>query len=295
MGKILFIINPVAGSGKAKGLIPLIKEIMDKYKKDYDIKLTKRPKEAINIAEDSVENYEITVAVGGDGTVNEVARGLINKGKGTLGIVPGGTGNDMAKSLGISIEPVEALETLCRGLRKNIDIGRINGSNFLNIASVGFDAEVVKNNIKIKKVIKSGISYAFSVIYTLLNFKRKKLKITIDDDILEEKTILLAVGNGKYYGGGMKILPMAKIDDEYLDICIVSNISKLKLLLLFPTIFKGNHIKYKKHVKMYKGKTIIVETEDNIYVNIDGEIVSEIKKIEFSMEDKKLNVVCEEK
>lgn len=295
MSKILFIINPVAGGGKAKGLIPLIKEIMNKHKKDYEIKLTTRPKEAINIAEDSVENYEITVAVGGDGTVNEVARGLINTGKGTLGIVPGGTGNDMAKSLGISTEPVKALETLCRGLKKDIDIGCVNDSNFLNIASVGFDAEVVINNQSIKTVIKSGISYAVSVIYTLLSFKKKKVKITIDDNVMEEKIILLAVGNGKYYGGGMKILPMAKVDDEYLDICIVSNINKLKLLFLFPTIFKGNHIKYKKYVKMYKGKTIKVETKDKIYINIDGEIAPDMKEIVFSMEDKKLNVLCEEK
>lgn len=295
MGKILFIINPVAGGGKAEALIPLVKETMDKYKKEYDIKLTTKPKEAIEIAEESVETYEITVAVGGDGTVNEVARGLINKGKGTLGIVPGGTGNDMAKSLGISIDPVDALETLCKGLKKDIDIGHVNSSNFLNIASVGFDAEVVINNVNLKKVIKSGISYAISVFYTLLSFKRKKVRITIDNNIIEEKIILLAVGNGKYYGGGMKILPMAKLDDEYLDICIVSNVSKLKLLFLFPTIFKGNHIKYKKYVKMYKGKTIKVETKDKIYLNIDGEIASEIEEIVFSIENNKLNVVCEEK
>lgn len=295
MGKILFIINPVAGGGKAEALIPLVKETMDKYKKEYDIKLTTKPKEAIEIAEESVETYEITVAVGGDGTVNEVARGLINKGKGTLGIVPGGTGNDMAKSLGISIDPVDALETLCKGLKKDIDIGHVNSSNFLNIASVGFDAEVVINNVNLKKVIKSGISYAISVFYTLLSFKRKKVRITIDNNIIEEKIILLAVGNGKYYGGGMKILPMAKLDDEYLDICIVSNVSKLKLLFLFPTIFKGNHIKYKKYVKMYKGKTIKVETKDKIYLNIDGETASEIEEIVFSIENNKLNVVCEEK
>lgn len=295
MGKVLFIINPVAGGGKAKTLIPLIMETMDKYEKEYEIKLTTKPKEAIHIAEDSVEEYEITVAVGGDGTVNEVAKGLINKGKGTLGIVPGGTGNDMAKSLGIAIDPVEALEILYRGQKKDIDIGHVNDSNFLNIASVGFDAEVVINNVNLKKIIKSGISYAISVIYTLISFKKKKVKITIDDNIIEENIILMAVGNGKYYGGGMKILPMAELDDEHLDICIVSNISKLKLLFLFPTIFKGNHIKYKKFVKMLRGKTIKVETKEELYLNIDGEIAPKVKEIIFSMENTKLNVICEEK
>lgn len=295
MDKILFIINPVAGGGRAKGLIPLIKEVMDKHERRYEIKLTEKPKEAIYIAEDNAENYEIIVAVGGDGTVNEVSRGLINKGQGTLGIIPGGTGNDMAKTLGIPVNPMDALEILCEGVKKDIDIGHVNSSNFLNISSVGFDAEVVINNDNLKKIIKSGISYAISVVYTLLSFRKKKVNITIDDNTIEENIILLAVGNGKYYGGGMKILPMAKIDDGYLDVCIVSGIGKIKLLFLFPSIFKGNHIKYKKYVKMHKGKTIKVEAKDRIYLNIDGEIVSGPKEIVFSMEDKKLNVICKEK
>lgn len=295
MGKILFIINPVAGGGKAKTLIPMIKTTMDKHNIEYHIELTKKPKEAISIAEESIDKYDIVVAVGGDGTVNEVAKGLINKGRGTLGIIPGGTGNDMAKSLGIHINPARALEVLCKKVKRDIDIGNVNGFNFLNIASVGFDAEVVINNIKIKKKIKSSFSYAISVVYTLFNFKKKKIEIEIDGKKIEEKIILLAVGNGKYYGGGMKILPMAKIDDGYFNICIVSRVSKLKLLYLFPTIFKGNHIKYDKYVKIYKAKTIKVNAEEEVYLNIDGEIVSKTKEILFSMEEKKLNVIYEEK
>lgn len=294
MDKFLFIVNPVAGGGKAKTLIPLIKETMNKYKENYEIKLTSKPKEAIYIAEQGVDNYEIIVAVGGDGTVNEVARGLINKGKGTLGIIPGGTGNDMARSLSVDMDPKESLEVLCRGVKRDIDIGKINGYKFLNIASVGFDAEVVVNNVNLKKKIRSGMSYAISVIYTLISFKKKKVQIDIDGEIIDDKIILLALGNGKYYGGGMKILPMAKVDDGYFHICMVSGVGKIKLLFLFPTIFKGNHIKYKKYVKTYKAKTIKIKTEDKVFLNIDGEIVPDIKEIVFSMENKKLNVIYEE-
>lgn len=295
MGEILFIVNPVAGGGKAKDLIPLIEEVMDEHKKDYEIILTSEPKEAIEIAEKSVDNFDTIVAVGGDGTVNEVARGLINMGKGTLGIIPGGTGNDMAKSLGINMDPKEALIVLSKGVKKDIDIGKINGYKFLNIASVGFDAEVVFNNVNIKKKIKSGISYAVSVIYTLLSFKSKKVEIEIDGEIIEDNIILMAVGNGKYYGGGMKILPMADVDDGFFHICIVSGIGKIKLLFLFPTIFKGNHIKYNKYVKIYKSKNIKVKSSENILLNIDGELVPDINDIEFSMEENKLNVICKEK
>lgn len=295
MDKILFIINPVAGGGKANDLISLIEEIMDKHNREYTLILTTEPNHAIVVVENNIDQYEIFVAVGGDGTVNEVARGLTNKGKGTLGIIPGGTGNDMAKSLGIPSDPEKALEALCRGLKIDIDTGNANGNNFLNIASVGFDAEVTINNVKIKKVIKSRISYAISVIYTLLSFKKKKIKINIDGEVLEDEIILLAVGNGRYYGGGMEILPMAIVDDGFLDICLISGLGKIKILFLFPSIFKGNHIKYKKYVKIYKAKSVVVNTEEGIYLNIDGDVLPRQKEIKFSIEDKKLNVVFEER
>lgn len=291
MGNILFIINPVAGGGKAKGLISLIKAKMKKYKIEYSIKLTTKPKEAITIAEDSVDDYNITVAVGGDGTINEVARGLVNKGKGVLGIIPGGTGNDMAKSLGISIDPVEALEHLCNGGKNSIDIGDVNNLTFFNIASIGFDGEVLRNTITIKKIIKSRFAYGISVIYSLFSFKKKKIQINIDGKIIDEDVILVAVGNGKYYGGGMKILPEAKVDDGYFDICVISKIGKIKLLFLFPSIFKGKHIKYTKYVKTYKGKNIKITARDGVYLNMDGEINPKVKDIEFKLKNEKLNVI----
>lgn len=295
MDVILFIVNPVAGGGKAKELIPLIKNTMDKHNRKYKIISTTKVEEAINIAKEESKKHEIIVAVGGDGTVNEVATGLISSNRGILGVLPGGTGNDMGRSLGIPMEPIEALEILCKGYTKNMNIGNVNGLNFLNISSIGFDAEVVMNNINIKKKIKSSFSYAISVVYTLFNFKKKKIQIDIDGKIIEDDVYLLAVGNGKYYGGGMKILPMAEIDDGYFDICTISDINKFKLLFLFPTIFKGNHIKYKKHVKIYKGKKIRVKTEKKVYLNIDGELLPKEKEINFRLEENKLKVICNEK
>ena len=291
MDKILFIINPVAGGGKARGLISLIEAKMKKYKKEYRIQLTTKPEEAIKIAEDNAEDYDVIVAVGGDGTINEVARGLVNKGKGVLGIIPGGTGNDMAKSLGISIDPAMALEHLCNGRRNKIDVGEVNNLTFFNIASIGFDAEVVKNTISIKKIVKSRFAYGISVLYSLFSFKKKRIQINIDGKIVKEDAILVAIGNGKYYGGGMEILPNAKVDDGYLDICVVSKVGKIKLLFLFPSIFKGNHIKYTKYVKVYRGRLIRITAQEGIYLNIDGEINPKVKDIEFNLKDKKLNVI----
>lgn len=295
MNNILFIINPIAGGGKAKSLISQIEKTMDKYNRNYDILFTKEPKEAIKIAKQNVDNYEIIVAVGGDGTINEVAKGIISVGRGILGIVPGGTGNDMAKSLGISMDPEKSLEMLNRGFKREIDIGKVNNSSFLNITSVGLDAEVIENHNKFKNRIKGVAVYILSAIYTLFNFKDKDLEIEIDGKLLKEEIMLFAVGNGKYYGGGMKIIPAAQVNDGFLHICIVSGISKLKTMILFPTIFKGNHIKYKKYVRIYKAKEIKIRAKTKISINVDGEMFPKEKDIEFKLSSQKLKVICEEK
>lgn len=293
MDNILFILNPIAGAGKARSLIPVIEEFMERNNKSYNIVLTRKPKEAIDLARDNVDNYDVIVAVGGDGTINEVAKGIIDAGKGTLGILPGGTGNDMVKSLAISEDPEESLETIIKGTRKEIDIGRINNTSFLNIASVGFDAEVIINHSKFKGRVRGKLVYILSVLYTLIFYKDKKLEIEIDGEKTNESIMLLAVGNGRYYGGGMEMLPFAKLEDGYLHICIVSGISKIKALFLFPTIFKGNHINHKKYVKTYRAKNIRVRSKEEIYINIDGDSFPKEKEIQFKLDNKKLKVICE--
>ena len=293
MEKILFIVNPIAGGGKAKSLISLIEDQMKKNNINFKIVITERESQATEIAEENADNYKLIVAVGGDGTVNEVAKGIINKRQGILGIIPGGTGNDMARSLGIPLNPKEALKLILKGNKKEIDIGRVNSYDFLNISSAGFDAEVVINNEKIKKRFKSHISYAISVVYTLFTYKNKNVTIKINGKTFNEKILLLAVGNGKYYGGGMKILPMPQIDDGYLDICLISNISKLLSLYLFPTIFNGHHIKYKKYVKIYKAKSVTITSKEEFLLNIDGDVI-ETKEASFSLSDKKLNIIVKD-
>ncbi len=290
MEKYLFIINPTAGGGKANQASYMIEEKLRDLHFPYKIVYTTRAKEAIKLAEESID-YGTLVAVGGDGTVNEVAKGLINRGSGRLGIIPAGTGNDMAKALGLSSDLDDCLKTIFEGNEREIDLGLANDEYFLNIGSIGFDAEVVTNNIRIKKVIKSGLSYALSVIYTLLSFKKKKVEISIDGIKREDRIVLLAAGNGNYYGGGMMILPRAKLDNGLLSVCIVKLASNFTLLVLFPSIFKGNHTKYEKYVDMVDGKEVIVRSKEKLCLNIDGEVYQNIYEVKFKISDKKLKVL----
>lgn len=291
MHKLLFILNPTAGGGRAKSSRKIIEEAMEFHKIPYEIKETSAPLEATRLAEEGVDFFHAIIAVGGDGTVNEVAKGLINRQKGVLGIIPCGTGNDFARALGIEPNIKSALDTVIKNRSKAIDIGKINGYSFLNIASVGFDTAVVIQNDKIKKKIKSELSYIVSLIITLFKYRRKKATLIIDDIIIDRNLMLLAVGNGVCYGGGLSILPMAKIDDGYFHIAIVKDISNFKLLLLFPSIFKGQHLKYTKYVEIHKGKKVVYKNKEKMKINIDGEIVDIPGDIVFEIDDYKLEVI----
>ncbi len=291
MERILFIINPVAGGGRTKKLVPLINDIMGQNNIEYDIVFTTRPKEGTDLASKGIDRgYSKIVAVGGDGTVNEVAFGIV--GKGTLGILPSGTGNDLARALNIPLNPKDALEKILNGRTKNIDVCSVNNGLFLNISSIGFDAEVAKITENIKTKIKSSISYVIALFIALFKFKFIKAEMEIDNSSIESDILLIAIGNGNYYGGGINILPMASLDDGYFHVCVVKKVPKLKLFFLLPTIINGSHINQKKYVSIYKAKNVRVRTKDKAYINIDGEIVDINKEALFSINNTKLSVIA---
>lgn len=292
MDNILFVINPIAGGGKALETIPLIEETMDGLEKIYDIVLTENPGEATDIARKMAEKYSVIAAVGGDGTINEVAKGLLEAKTGTMGIIPAGTGNDMVRSLKIPLDPKKSLKILIDGNRKDIDIGSVNGTTFLNIASIGYDADTIANHSKFKEKIKGKIVYFISVVYTIFNFKKKDLEIYIDDKKIEEEVVLLAIGNGMYYGGGFQILPMAELDDNKLHVCIVSGLGKLKTMILLPTLLNGKHIKFKRYVRNFTADEVKVQAKEKLYLNIDGETPPKLDEFNFKLSDQKLNIIC---
>lgn len=291
MESFLFIVNPIAGGGRAISLKSAIEEMMEEGDFNYDLVETSFPGEATEIASEKAGDYTAVVAVGGDGTINEVARGLIQAGQGVLGIIPGGTGNDLARALEIPLDLKGSLRILLSLKKKKLDICRVNKRVFLNIASIGFDAETIVNHNKFKKKIKGRIVYLISVIYTLFNYKNKRLKITIDGEEIEEEILLLAMGNGKYYGGGMQMLPFSIPDDGNLHLCIVSGLKKIQIPFLLPTLIKGTHLKYKKYVKTFSAKKVLVESDKGVYTNLDGEALDKEKEILFEVNDKKLDVI----
>lgn len=289
MKSLLFILNPTAGGGTASELEDILERSMTSYDLDYEIVLTSRPKEAIELAESSDREY--LIAVGGDGTINEVAQGIINRGHGILGIIPAGTGNDLSRSLGVPLGLEEALENIINCQPRDLNICKANGEYFLNIASIGFDAEVVANADKIKTKFKSNLAYLLSVFYTLMKYKRKNVSIEIDGVKSNQSIVLMAIGNGSYYGGGIKIMPQASFDDGYLHSCLIFDASNLTILFLLPTILNGSHLKLHKYVRTIKAKSINIKSDEAMYFNLDGEILDGGKEIDIQISEKKISVI----
>ena len=266
--KYVFIINPASGKTDYDKIKQNIMKTLEN--ENYEIYETKAPKEATEIAS-RFKNEENTVvySVGGDGTINEVVNGIA-EGKCKLGIIPTGSGNDFYRTL---------KEAQTENVR--LDLGKVNGRYFINIASVGMDAETCNNANKIKSKIKLHSSYYLALIHTFLTFKSKSLKLKIDKNVYAGDYIIAAICNGKYYGGGFKIAPVASFDDNQFDIYLVSKAGKLKLIKILLALLKSEHEKYNE-VRKYTGKNITITSENNLIVNIDGEITIS-KNIEIEM------------
>lgn len=264
--KYIFIINPNSGNVILDKIKANIRKAMDGL--DYEIKETKSPNHATRIAlKYKDEENAVVYSVGGDGTLNEVINGLAG-GKCKLGIIPCGSGNDFYKSL----DKYSKKES-------TIDLGIINDKfYFVNIASVGFDAEVCNeaNLIKEKGRFKK-TAYYLGIIKTFLKFRFKSYHITCNEKEYNEKYTIIAICNGRYYGGGFQIAPLASFDDDLFDVYLASKMGRLKLINIFMKLMKGTHEK-SKLIKKIKTTEINIESNKDMNVNIDGEIIK-LKKI----------------
>lgn len=290
--KHIFIINPAAGKGKSIELIPFIQGCFrDRAGDELIIEITKYPGHAAEIARVHSSAGECRVySIGGDGTVNEIVNGIAGT-SAALGVIPTGSGNDFIRSLCPETDVKKVLAGTINGIEKSIDLAKVNDKYFVNISSIGFDANVVYNAIKFKKKpgITGSMAYLLSIIYTVFKHKICNIRIDIDGKQIRVNALLAAIANGRYYGGGMMPVPQAVIDDGLLDICLVKEVSRLKILSLFPKYMKGRHGVIKQ-VSFHKGKRIRIEGAEDLCLNIDGEIVS-ARTIDYEIVESGIKIV----
>jgi len=263
---IWIILNPISGRGKSLKLLPKIEEYLNEQGVRYQVVFTEYRYHAEELVKELKQRTDIKL-------INGLYPSEI-----PLGYIPAGSGNDFAREMNIPKDPILAIKSILDENLRTIDIGKINGHYFINVASMGFDGEVARiaNNSKLKNILGSLI-YVYGVVRALWGFKPSSLTVTIDDQEYFYKNVwIMAVANNRYYGGGMKICPDAVNDDGKFDICIIKDLTRLRLLKLFPTIFSGKHLNYPEFVEVKKGKNILISTEKELTIQADGELLSNI-------------------
>ena len=266
-----FIVNPAAASGKCFAAGQLVKQICQDRKMDFDIVYTDRSGQAIELARQSRENFECVVAVGGDGTINEVINGLVG-GNAKLGIIPVGTGNDLVRAVPIPLNVEKAIDCLIRFETKKIDIGRADERYFCNGLGIGFDAWVVKSTLSVKK-LRGRAVYLYSVLKTIYSYQPPLVRLRYDNVDRSEMLYLITVGNGTSLGGGFKLTPLAVIDDGLFDLTIIRNLKKWEVIHNLLSVFSGKHI-YLEQVTTDRTEKLIIESEQGFAVHADGELLS---------------------
>lgn len=280
------IVNPAAGASSTRRKWPVISRLLNHIGLPFDFEYTEGVGHAIEMARLAASNgYRYLVAVGGDGTVNEVANGILhstNASTTELGIVSTGTGSDFIRSVGISRDYATACSALTGSRRLSIDVGVVEYQSkgqtlkrfFINAAGVGFDAAVVRETERLPKYFGGTIPYVAGLVRTLLTYKNKPVVVRIGDEVESHRVLNVAVANGGYFGGGMHIAPQAELGDSLLDVVVIGDMGKLEVLKELPTIYKGTHVNHPK-VIMKKGADITIESSEPVLVYADGESLGE--------------------
>jgi diacylglycerol kinase family enzyme len=312
---ILIIVNPTAGSGKALLSAEEIKRSAASLGIEFTEKKTVCPGDGRMITARLAAKTELPsgiIAVGGDGTVQEIAAGLMDSGlagKIPFGIIPAGSGNDLFSSIagqappkditGIASRVLETLKTADSDNIKAIDVIRAEYRNksgaetdnyCVNVASMGIDAEIVRRAQSLKRVFKSK-AYVAATVVTALLYKSGEMTVTVDGVRGEKRgNLLTAVCNGPFYGGGFKISPYASVNDGILSLVRVRPMIKLKVLALFPRVIKGTHTTMKE-VTFQDVKKVMFEFDGENRLNLDGNLLPARDRVLFTVIENALRVV----
>lgn len=290
--KHLFIINPAAGKGTALKYVAKINEIFKTKDEEYEILVTEGEGHAVEIVRDRVlKDQYIVYSIGGDGTLNEVLNGIIDSDS-TLAVIPAGSGNDFIRSITKGNTLKEILEKTMNGSIQAIDVAKLNNRYYINIASVGFDAVVAGNarKYKKKKFISGSMAYIVGVIEAFIKFRSIKASFEVNDKTYEDEMYLIAVANGKCYGGGLKIAASADVSDGLLDIYAIKKPSIISLIRFCVRVLRGKDISDIPEVNFIRCKKMRINCEDDVMLNIDGEL-SLVKEINIELIHKAVNVM----
>lgn len=272
----VIIVNPTAGRGRAGREVGVVKNLLAHSPVSWDWRFTQGPGDAERLAREAADcGAGVVAAMGGDGTIYEVANGLLGTGT-TLGLLPYGTGNDLARTLGLFGNTPLACRTLTEGQTLALDVGVMEGTGtngprrFLVIAGTGYVADVAATINRGVRFLSGAAAYVWGAITTLRQFTPFHLCLEVDGQKTEMEAMFLAVANTPLTGGGMILAPGARVDDGVLEICLVGKVPKWTLLYELTRVFRGEHVK-NPAVTMLRGTRITVQTDPPQLLWVDGD------------------------
>lgn len=286
--KIVFIINPFSGTSAKVSTPELIAKHLDTSKFDHSIAFTKYAGHAIELSKNAVEDKkDIVVAVGGDGSVNEVAQALVGS-ETSLGVLPGGSGNGFAMHLGLGRNTKKAIEFLNTGKKICIDTCTVNDRFFANVAGIGFDARIAFMTKKNKK--RGFLPYFSTSIKESSKFKPASLVIELDGKKIEGEYAAAVVANASMYGYHFTIAPEASLQDGVMDIMLIKK-SPLYKYFLASYRFLNRSLHLSRITETYQGRDLRISLSQKDYIHVDGEGYESELNLSFQINPKSLNVI----
>lgn len=286
MEKVLFIVNPISGGKDKNRIIALIDKLIDKARFGYEIIKTTRRGQATEIARDC--DADIVVAVGGDGTVSEVAQGLVGSGK-ALGIIPCGSGDGLALHLGISRNPKKAILQLNKATVTSMDHGIVNGRPFFCTTGVGFDAIVGRDFASSKS--RGLWTYITTAMKDWLNFEPESYTVEVDGQKWAGRAAMITVGNVNQWGNQARITPLASVTDGLFDVTIVEPFRTWEIPGLALKLLTGQAHKSRRTVCL-RGAEVMIHRESAGAMHYDGDPCEEGKEIKITMVPAALRVAA---
>jgi len=263
------LLNPIAGRGRGRSLVRRLSRL-----NGVQVRPTTSPQDVVDQAREAArEGHERLLVGGGDGTLHHAIRGLAGSAC-ALGIVPLGTGNDLARSLDIPRDPMAAARRALTAPARRIDLGSVDGRPFAGVLGIGIDGEVARFVNERSGGPRGRMAYLHAVVRTLASFRPPRVRIDFEDGSYEGRVMLAALANTSCFGGGMRVAPDAVVDDGKFDLIVVEAISKLRFLAVFPRVYRGTHIDHPA-VRTFRVTGATLRADRPLACYADGEPLSE--------------------
>jgi len=276
--RIALIVNPAAGKRRAGRSADAAASYLRQHVREVDLLATSDRHDTQRLARQAAERNCVVAAVGGDGTLREVAAGVADAASAgaSIGMIPAGTGNDFARGVGIALDPIAAAAQLLEGITVNLDCGRLisHDMTFINIVGCGFDARVASWLNRGKRLLSGRAAYIQGVLRELALHRSMEARVTVDGVSIEGDFLLVAICNAQSYGGGMLIAPEAQLDDGLLDVIAVGRMSRCRFLRFFPRVFSGAHLGLPE-IGFLRGRQVRVESSEPVPALVDGDVDAE--------------------